>query len=222
MSALLLSLQIGQPAMHGSEGTSDPLRKAHITAIHKQPVAGPVRVLAETLEGDAVANRKVHGGRDKSICVYASEHYPHWQKFLSQKKSEPYGAFGENFTTQGLLESEVCVGDVFTIGSAIVEVSQPRQPCFTLSRRWQDKRFSIMVDEAGLTGWYFRILQQGEVQAGDTFTRIKQPYPQWTIARANDIMMERETDLDSLQELSVCPALAASWQRELQGKLNRL
>lgn len=221
MSAKLLSLQIGTPAIHGMEGSTNPLTKPQLTAFYKKPVIGPVSVLTETLEGDAVGNRKVHGGPDKAICAYPSEHYAYWQQSLAMLAVEPFGAFGENFTIQGLLESEVCIGDVYSIGTAILQVSQPRQPCYTLARRWQLKTFPVLVDEAGFTGWYFRVLQQGVVQSGDTFTRQEQPLPQWTIARANDVMQERESSLEALNELAHCSLLADAWRRPLQQMLYR-
>ncbi|CAN5761548.1 MOSC domain-containing protein [soil metagenome] len=219
MNATLLSLQIGTPAIHGTEGSSNPLTKPQLTAFYKKPVTGPVQILAETLEGDGVGNRKVHGGPDKAICAYPSEHYTHWQQSLTLLAKEPFGAFGENFTTQGLLETEVCVGDIFSLGTALLQISQPRQPCYTLARRWQLKNFPVLVDAAGFTGWYFRVLQTGVVHTGDTFTRQEQPLPQWTIARANNVMQEREPSLEALEELAHCPLLADAWRRPLQQML---
>lgn len=219
MNAKLLSLQIGTPSIHGVEGSTNPLTKPQVTAFYKKPVTGPVKVLADTLEGDAVGNRKVHGGTDKAICAYPSEHYAYWRQTLTMLETEPFGAFGENFTTQELLEDKVCVGDVFSIGTAILQISQPRQPCYTLARRWQLKTFPVMVDAVGFSGWYFRVLQQGIVQSGDVFIRKEQPFPQWTIARANDVMQERESSIEALDELAYCPLLAEAWRRPLQQML---
>ena len=126
-----------------------------------------------------------------------------------------YGAFGENFTTYGLLEDEVCIGDIFGIGEAVVQVSQPRQPCWKLERRWGVKDLVIRIKETGRTGWYFRILKEGYIEAGNGLTLRDRPFPQLTLATANAIMLNRKIDAESAQKLAQCPALAPRWQDTL-------
>ena len=127
----------------------------------------------------------------------------------------PYGAFGENFTTYGLLEEEVCIGDMFGIGETVVQVSQPRQPCWKLERRWGVKDLVIRIKETGRTGWYFRVLKEGYIEAGSDLTLRERPFPQWTVATANAVMLNRKIDAESAQKLAQCPALAPRWQDTL-------
>ena len=127
----------------------------------------------------------------------------------------PYGGFGENFTTQGLLEDEVCIGDVFKVGEAVVQVSQPRQPCRNLSRRWQIKDLPLRIQQTGKTGWYLRVLQEGHVESGNNLILAKRPFPQWTVAKANLIMQHRRTNFLAAQALSRCPALSPDWKKNL-------
>ena len=159
----------------------------------KQPSADRSRVGKLSLDGDAQANLVAHGGVHKAVNAYPAEHYSHWQQHLPHL-GMTYGAFGENFTTSGLLEDEVCVGDIFKAGGAIVQISHPRQPCWKLEQRWGVKDFMAQVNKTGRTGWYLRVLQEGYVEAGNALVLVERPFPQWTIARANEVMRNRKTD----------------------------
>ena len=125
------------------------------------------------------------------------------------------GGFGENFTNTGMTEREVCVGDVFQCGELCLQVSQPRQPCWKLARRWRIKDLAARVERTGRTGWYFRMLNGGPVQAGVVLTLVKRPAPQWSIATANEIMHHRKEDAEAALGLAGCLCLSASWQRSL-------
>ena len=127
----------------------------------------------------------------------------------------PYGAFGENFTTAGLVESEVCIGDVFTLGGALIQVSQPRQPCWKLARRWRIKDLSAQVEQTGRTGFYFRVLKHGEVAAMDAFHLQERPFPEWTISRCNGIMNHGQGGGEAARDLAQCPALSGGWRDSL-------
>ena len=185
-----------------------------ITGFYKQPVLQPLWLGYEGLKGDQQADRRYHGGSEKAVCVYALEHYPYWQEKLGLAEM-PCGAFGENFTTTGLMETEVCIGDVYAIGEARVQVSQPRQPCWKLARRWQVKDLTAQVERTGYTGFYFRVLQHGMVGAGAEFTLLERPFPQWSIALANEIMHHRRGDKEAARELAQCVLLSASWKDSL-------
>ena len=157
---------------------------------------------------------------DKALCVYPIEHYSHWQNLL--KRELPSGSFGENLTTEGLIETGVCVGDIFTIGEAKVQISQPRQPCWKLARRWQRKDLSALVERTGKTGFYFRVLEHGSVENGDSFTLAERPFPDWTVALCNEIMHHQKKDVDASRQLaSECTALAGSWKDALWARANR-
>ena len=217
----LFSLQIGKPRNYGDQDATDYYEKAWRTAIFREPVVGPIWLSKLTLAGDQVANRRFHGGPDKAVNVYPSEHYAQWRDELRLPEMTN-GAFGENFTTEGWLETEICIGDSFAIGSAIVEVSQPRKPCSTLARRWRVKDLPARVINAGKTGWYLRVLQEGEIRAGLPFTLLVRPHPEWTIAAANEVMYFRKKDFEAMRALAACPLLSTAWRDELQERLDQL
>lgn len=213
--AKIVSIQVGLVKTLDRMNTDKSTHKTWTTGLFKTAVCGPVRVGKLTLDGDAQANLSVHGGIHKAINAYPAEHYSHWRQNLPHLNMS-YGAFGENFTTSGLLEDEVCIGDVFKTGNAIVQISQPRQPCWKLEQRWGVKDFRSQVNQTGKTGWYLRVLQEGYVEAGNAMVLIKRPFPQWTIARANAVMHNRKTDPLSAWALSRCAALAPSCQQSLR------
>lgn len=210
----LLSLQISAVQDIASQESGAWWDKPWSTGFYKQPVLQSLWLGYEGLKGDQQADRRYHGGSEKAVCVYASEHYPYWRDKLGFTEM-PNGAFGENFTTSGLLESEVCIGDVHRIGEALVQVSQPRQPCWKLARRWQVKDLTAQVERTGFTGFYFRVLKHGYVEPGAEFVLQERPFPQWSIALANEIMHHRRSDKDAARELAECPLLSSSWKDSL-------
>ena len=141
------------------------------TGIFKSAVEGPVRVNAENLTGDAQADLRVHGGPDKSVYAYPLEHYTYWRETLPRTDWEA-GLFGENLTTTGLLETDVRVGDVFSMGTAQLMAVQPRMPCFKLGIRFDDPGMVRRFVQAGRPGIYFRVVQEGFLQAGDTIQLV--------------------------------------------------
>lgn len=212
--AKILSIQVGLPKTFNGTNTNCTGEKPWTTGIFKTAVCGPVWLSKLNLTGDGQADLSVHGGEHKAINVYPSEHYLSWRQEL-HLPDLPYGAFGENFTTGNLLENEVCIGDVFRVGDAVVQVSQPRQPCWKLERRLGINDLIARVKQTGRTGWYFRVMQEGYVEAGNMFFLLERPYPQWTVATAYSIMSNRRSDVESAHALSRCPALAPRWQENL-------
>ena len=210
----LLSIQTSAIQEITAQGTEAWWDRAWSTGFYKQPVTEPLWLGYEGLKGDQQADRRYHGGSEKAVCVYASEHYPYWQEKLGQVEMLN-GAFGENFTTAGSLEHEVSIGDVYALGEARLQVSQPRQPCWKLARRWRVKDLTAQMERTGFTGFYFRVLQHGKVHAGAEFTLMERPFPNWTIALANEIMHHRRADKDAARELAECPLLSASWKDSL-------
>jgi MOSC domain-containing protein YiiM len=160
VSATLISVQVGVPRKVLLDG------EEVLTGIFKAPVQGRVRMGALDLEGDRQADLTVHGGRDKAVYAYPSEHYPFWKKQLPGVEL-PWGSFGENFTTSGLLESDVHIGDRFAIGTGEVVVTQPRLPCFKLNLKFDREDMVKRFLASHFTGFYFRVLREGEVGAGD-------------------------------------------------------
>ena len=203
----LLSIQVALPSEHGTPGAARAMERPWTTAFFKAPVAGPVWLGATNLAGDAQADPKHHGGPDKAVMAYAAVHYPGWRAELYLEI--PHGGFGENFTVGGMDEATVCLGDTYEVGGAVVQVTQPRIPCWKIARRWQVKDLSARVQRSGWTGWYLRVLREGEVAAGDELTLLDRPHPEWTVAGANEAMFVVRTR-DSVLALADCPALAPS------------
>lgn len=206
----LESIQVGMPQ---TLNTEDDLRP-WTTGFIKTRVAGPVWLGPTNLAGDRQADLVHHGGPDKAVCVYSTAHYPYWRENLGRPLE--FGSFGENFSIHGLGEADVCIGDVWAIGDAVVQVSQPRQPCWKLARRWGVKDLALRVQQTGRTGWYFRVLREGAVAAGNRLTLVGRPEPAWTVARANELMHHQKTDYTRAAELAAVPTLSSSWRTTLQ------
>ena len=208
--ATVLSIQVGRPRTFDGDDL-------WVTSIYKEPVTGPLRLERLDLDGDEQADLTVHGGRDKAVCVYPADHFPFWQQTLARPDLTA-GAFGENFTVAGIVEATVCLGDVFEIGDAVVEVSQPRAPCWKLGRKWERLDLPKLVLREGRTGWYFRVLQPGIVAPGGTLQLRDRPYPSWTIAEVNRLAYAKKRDRlqNERRALAECPALADVWRPSLR------
>ena len=188
------------------------------TGIFKRPVEGRVRLGQLNLEGDAQGDLSVHGGPDKAVYAYTFEHYSYWTKKLGRTDLAP-GEFGENFTVEGMPEDAIFLGDVFRIGEALVEVTQPRLPCFKLGLKMGDPKFPKQFLASGRLGFYLRVLEEGTLAAGDEIARIRSGPEGLTIREvaklASDEKGSRELALKALR----VSALAASWREWLQERL---
>ena len=192
------------------------------SAIAKTPVRGPVHVGPLGLEGDEQGDPKVHGGPDKAVHQYAQEHYVPWRTELGALPvlAAP-GAFGENIASTGMTEHSLCLGDQVRVGSSVLlEVSQSRQPCWKLNDRFGVPTMARRMQDSGRTGWYYRVLQPGHLQAGDALVLVARPWPEWTLARIIDVLYHQPFDAAVLQALAALP-LTPSWQRMVQGRLER-
>lgn len=179
------------------------------TSIFKQPVAGLVPVLAEQLEGDGQADLRHHGGPDKAVYAYPSEHHAYWAALLAPTKLVP-GAFGENLTTAGLLESDVRLGDYFRVGSAVLKAMQPRVPCFKLNVRLDDDRMVGLFQRAGRSGIYFQVVETGALQAGDAIVLVQRSAHNVTIQQVADRYYAPGKDLSAIQDILEVPFLRPS------------
>jgi MOSC domain-containing protein YiiM len=210
----LLSVNVGVArSMSGTSGEGErqgPWR----SAIIKQPVAGPVAVRRLGIAGDQQADLRVHGGPDKALLAYSAEHELDWQRELDLPEIGP-GGFGENLTVGGVAEEEVCLGDVWQFEEVTLELSQPRQPCWKLARRWDRPQLVRLVARSGRTGWYFRVLDEGKLLAGMTGTLLRRPYPDWPVSRANRVLFEKGFSPAQISELAAIPQLAESWKSDL-------
>ena len=218
--AILSSIQIGLPSTYGSAQAADPHDKAWTTGFFKTEIEGPVFAGKTNLAGDAQADLENHGGIDKAVLAYSADHYPLWREELCMPDL-PAGAFGENLTIAGLGEQSVCIGDVFRIGPATFEVSQPRQPCWKLARRWRMHGLPGLVVGNGRSGWYLRVQEEGWIEAQMSVQLIERPNPDWTISRANEILHHHKYNLPLALMLADVPGLADSWVNELRERAGR-
>jgi MOSC domain-containing protein YiiM len=219
--AYLQSIQIGKPKDYGSDSAEETFDKPWTSGFFKTPIDGPIWVGKTNLTGDGQADLKHHGGVDKAVLAYSADHYPLWRTEL-EKPDFPFGAFGENLTISGYSEQSMYIGDIFAIGMVVFEVSQPRQPCWKLARRWRMNELVPMVLNNGRTGWYLRVMQEGAIEKGMRVTLLDRPNPDWPVARANQILHHHKKDLELTLQLAAVPKLADSWVKELQERAQRL
>ena len=209
----ILSLQVGLPG-ELSDTESNDSKKTWTTGFIKQPVDRSVWLGSLNLTGDGQADLVHHGGANKAVCVYSAEHYPFWHRELNRVDMQ-HGAFGENLTIAGLTEKDVCIGDIWAIGEALVQVSQPRHPCWKLARRWNIKDLALRVQQTGRTGWYFRVLREGLIASGMPITLAERPFAVWTVDRANHIMHHDKENFAEAACLAAIPLLSSNWQESL-------
>ena len=189
------------------------------SGIAKSPRNGPVRIGALGLEGDEQGDTRVHGGVDKAVHHYPFDHYTAWRAELGDLPVlAALGAFGENLGSTGLDESTVCLGDRFTLGGVLLEVSQGRQPCWKLNDRFGVPDMARRVQDSGRTGWYYRVLQPGHAQAGDLLALVERLWPDWPLQRLMRLLATRSMDPDLLRPALALP-LVASWRRLVERRL---
>ena len=191
------------------------------SGIDKQPVAGPIHIGPLGLTGDEQGDPRVHGGIDKAVHHYPFDHYATWQLDLGALPLlETAGAFGENISTTGIDETTVCLGDRFHLGTAVLEVSQGRQPCWKLNDRFGIPDMARRVQDSGRSGWYYRVLQPGHAQAGDHLACIERPHPDWSLARLAALLYGRVLD-PALLEPALALPLVPSWRRLIERRLQQ-
>ncbi len=208
------SIQIGKVVTEGDPHAREVTDRKWTSAFRKTPISGSVPVDSLGLEGDQVADTKHHGGADKAILCYAAVHYEAWRETHPELDFAP-GGFGENLTLAGVTESDVCIGDRWSVGGCVFQVSQPRQPCWKIARRWKTKTMTKQVAQTGRTGWYLRVLQGGTLAAGQAVEVTHRPYPEWPVARANDVLFGREVDRLAVFELMNLDELSDDWKQSL-------
>lgn len=196
-------------------------RPGGLSAIAKQPVGESVAIGPLGVAHDEQGDPRLHGGPDKAVHHYALEHYADWRGELGALPVlEAPGAFGENLASTGVTEATLCWGDRVRIGTALLEVSQSRQPCWKLNTRFGVRDMAMRLQRSGRTGWYYRVLEPGSVQAGDAIALVERPHAHWPLARVIDVLYRRALDAVLLRELAAL-SLPSSWQRLVQGRLER-
>jgi MOSC domain-containing protein YiiM len=183
------------------------------TGIYKYPVTQPIYLGSEDVENDHVIDRRYHGGIDKACYLYSADHYGYWQKLYPDLEL-PWGIFGENLTVEGLQETDVHIGDVFRIGEAVVQATQPRQPCFKLEFRFNDKQIVRKFIDSGFAGVYVRVIEKGQVKIGDSMELIKRK-ESLTIHKVFELIYTDKVQKEAVQQAINNPFIAASCRRDL-------
>jgi len=208
----LISLNVGLPRLITWKG--DTFK----TGIFKNPVNGRVMLRKTNLDGDRQADLSVHGGPNKAVYGYASEHYDYWRAELP-RQDLPWGAFGENFTTEGLLETRLSMGDRYRLGSALIRVTTPRLPCFKLAAKFRSDKIIGQFLRSGHSGFYFAVDEEGEVGAGDEFVFLDGETPSLTITEFNHLYISPAPDIALLERAIAVRTLPESWREHYQGRL---
>lgn len=189
------------------------------TGIFKSPVAGLVALRTLNLDGDRQADLTVHGGPFKAVYGYPSEHYEFWQQEFPGM-TLPWGMFGENFTTEGLFESDLHIGDRFTVGSAILMVRQPRIPCYKLAAKFQRNDILARFLRSGRSGFYFSVEQEGTVEVGNEITLLSREDSGITISEMNLLFAEDQYNQQLLAKAIATPALPEDWRDYLKKRID--
>lgn len=211
----VVSIQIGRVAPLGPNRTA--------SAFVKRPVAGAVDVGEFGIDGDEQADHRVHGGRDKAVYAYAADAYAFWRTAQPQHAARfGPGAMGENLTLAGPDEASVFIGDRVRIGTALLQVTEPRQPCFKLALAFDDSKLPRAFTRSGRCGWYYRTLEPGTIAADDLADCIDRPNPGWPVARLFEVIMARAFAPDTLAEMIAIEGLAEGWKIKALGGLARL
>jgi len=210
----LLSVNVGLPRDIQWNG-----RTVH-TGIWKDPVAGRCRVGRLNLEGDGQGDLAGHGGEQRAVFVYQIESYRHWQDHL-KRTDFVHGQFGENFTIEGLPDDLVCIGDRYRIGSALFEVTQPRVTCYRVGIRMNEPRMAALLTSSGRPGFYFRVLQEGDVGAGDDIVKVGEATPRMTVAEINALLYSSHHAREPLQRALQIESLSPGWRGSFEALLRR-
>ncbi|MDF2924125.1 MAG: hypothetical protein K0R57_3039 [Paenibacillaceae bacterium] len=212
LTGTVAGLQVGKPQafLHGG--------KEWVSGMAKAPAEGPVFLGKRGFDGDGQADLVNHGGEDKAVCVYCIGHYPYWEKVLGQAIGP--AAFGENVTVTGMTEEEVCIGDILRLGQAVVQISQPRQPCYKLGYKYGRTDMPVLVQNTGYTGYYYRVVEEGLVAKGDGVSLLDQSPHGMSVAAANRIMYMEKGNKQEIERLLAVPELSASWRTTLTKRLS--
>ena len=210
--ARLLSVNVGLPRDVTWQG------KTVHTAIWKAPVKGPRMVRRLNIDGDGQGDLAGHGGEHRAVFVYQMDSYRYWQNQLG-RNDFAYGQFGENFTVEGLSDAEVCIGDRYRIGGALFEVTQPRVTCYRLGIRMNEPEMAALLVKHGRPGFYFRVLEEGEVEAGDEITRVASGPERMSVSEIDALLYMPGHSRDQLERALRIPALSAGWRGSFEALL---
>ncbi|RPJ99090.1 MOSC domain-containing protein [Priestia endophytica] len=204
MNRKIIHLAVGKPKEY-TWGN-----KKEVSAIGKSYVEA-VELKKSGFIGDDVANHKFHGGVDRAICLYPFEHYPYWEEMFNKKLNPP--AFGENITATGMLEEQVYIGDIYKIGDAVIQVTQGRVPCATISNYNEEKSFLKKVVETSLTGYFFRVLEEGTIKFNSGIELVERYENEISVFFATKVLFHQKKDKASIEKILKVEALAEDWRK---------
>ncbi|MBD9375312.1 MOSC domain-containing protein [Rhizobium sp. ARZ01] len=209
---LIAEVRIGKKKPFGPDGA--------LSAMDKQPVRGPVQATVGGLIGDEQADTRHHGGVDKAVHAYSAFHYAAWAASLPEAASRfRPGGFGENLVVDGATEADLCLGDRWRAGEVLLEVSQGRQPCWKLNVRFGVPDMARRVQASGWTGWYFRVVEPGQIAAGTKSLLEARPHPDWPLTRVTDLLYRNKLDREALTAFASLPCLPEGWRRLAERRL---
>jgi MOSC domain-containing protein YiiM len=197
-------------------GKAKPFARGEHSAIGKAALNGPVNIGFLGIDIDEQFDKRYHGGPDKALHHYPFDHYAKWATTAPNAiLSNVAGAFGENITTSGLTEKSVCIGDRFRLGTALIEISQGRQPCWKQAVNSQWAALPVMMVKHRRCGWYYRVIEEGVAHAGDELTLLDRPLPDWTVGRVIGLLLggDHKTDKAALQSLAQMDVLYNGWRQ---------
>ena len=193
------------------------------TGIYKQAATSPLQLSREGFSGDVQADRRAHGGPEKAVHHYAAGNYRHLaDRFPSTASALVPGSLGENISNSAWDETSVCIGDIFRLGKAVVQVSQPRSPCWKINHKFGEPAMSQFIAEQGITGWYYRVLEEGRVAPDDVFELLEQPSPMVTLLRLWRARLAHRPDIEELTVLISAAGLTPGWVDRLSERRNWL
>lgn len=211
-------LSRGKVKQLGTPNDPDPMNRPWETGIFKKSTEESVFLSETGLDGDEVGDKRKHGGPEKALFAYPVTHYEYWRRDEGIKEMG-IGAFGENLALNEATEVDVCLGDTYQFGEAIIQISQPRQPCWRPARRFRIMDLALRIQTSGKTGWYFRVLEEGRVHVADELQLIERPEPAWTIEACNNVMHVHKKDMKLTASLAASPYLATNWKNTLEKRL---
>jgi len=212
MKLLSVNVSLPREVAHGSETVS--------TGIFKEPVVGRVMLRTSNLDGDGQADLENHGGIYRATYAYSIENYDHWRRELG-RADLTFGQFGENFTVEGMVEDDIHIGDVFRVGDALVEVTQPRPPCFKLGIKIGMAGFPKLFLASGRVGFYLRVLEEGEVGAGDVFERVEGDPEQVSVREMSRLLFFEPENLEGAKRALRVMALSPGWRDSFEERLSK-
>lgn len=210
---MIYTLTVGMP-----KELVDSKGRSMITGIEKQRVQ-EVYLSSQGFEGDEVADKKHHGGPDRAVCLYPAEHYIQWEQELG--KTLPVAAFGENLTVTNMLEADVCIGDIYKIGDAVIQITQGRIPCSTIDRYTEANTLLKRLIETGYTGFLARVLEEGTICADSTIELVEKHPARISVLYCNEVYF-KNNDAIAMKQIQAVDALAEDWKEKLEKRIQVL